>query len=396
MSKFQNTTIKDEAEESLLRLDLAECNEENCLIKKELETKIESSDEEEVKIVDNNLHGLNLIIKTIESKNFKYIGEINSENKRHGFGLCIYHRGDQYIGQFSNGEKHGIGKFILKNGEIYQGEFKNDSIDGFMESITKNTIKQGYAKKYIFEGEIFMNNKDNHTIDGVFKNSHGLGKITNFTKNFIYEGEMTKCIQDGYGISNAKDKFVYKGLHLNGKFSGYGELYNPDGGRYFGFYKNNLRKGFGLCFYKDGRVSFGNYIDDIKHGPFLFSLKFATKIEMFNYGFKYKTIEKADTARAYFKTFYPEFDWLFKINLKNLTDIFNDVKTEEFLDVNVIIDANVPVQAAVKFVVSSAKIKEINSNELKIDDNINNIIIASKEKSELKKQESSPELRELN
>ena len=303
------------------------------------ESKIETQEEEQNN-EERDLNRKNLdsskSIRTLETKNSKYIGEVNEINKKHGIGVCYYSNGDKYIGQFNEGKKQGVGKFILSNGEIFQGEFNEDTLDGFLEHIGKNSRKQGFAKKFQFQqGEILLSKGENYnySIEGNFdveNQNLGTGKMKNPIKNLFYEGEMLNFISNGYGISTVKDKFTFQGSHANGKFTGYGEVFNPDGSKFFGNFKNNLREGYSVAFCKDGRLSFGKYCNDLRTGPFIVSNKNTTRIELWNNGFKSKLIEKIDTAKTYFKTFYPEFDWINKINLKNITDIYAEVKCEEY------------------------------------------------------------------
>lgn len=328
-----NTSIKiiEDTEEISLKSEKLGSEIEELLVKDDLSENHSSNDENKLVTVSTNENSYNNI-KTIQTCNYRYIGEVNELNQKHGFGICEYINGGKYIGQFVDGKREGLGKLTSKNGEIFQGEFKNDVIDGFMESIVKHLRKQGYAKGFDFEGEIEIFNDENKvSVYSTSGHKMGIGTVLNPLKNYTFQGELDKSSQNGYGISYVKDKYVFKGQHNKQGFHGYGEVYRPDGSRYFGFYNNNCKSGFGISFNREGKVAFGRYIDDNKHGPFLHYFKNVTRIEMFNYGFKYKTIDKIETAKNYFKIYYPEFDWIFKINIKAISDLFNDVKTDEFL-----------------------------------------------------------------
>jgi len=254
------------------------------------------------------------------------------QTKKHGFGIINYNNGDVYIGQFSDGKREGYGKYIVSNGDIYQGEFKNDTSNGFLEYKGKNLTKQGYAKNFVFQNGELVLNRPEQFIEGIFdlKSHCCMAKYVNNTKKSVYEGEMVNYISHGWGITNVKDRYIFKGLHANGHFNGYGEVYNPDGSRIFGIFKNSIRNGISLAFCKDGKVTFGKYVDDYRHGPFIVSQKGLIKVELWNYGYKSKLVEKIDAARAYFKCFYPEFEWLQKFDIKKVVEIFQEVKAEEF------------------------------------------------------------------
>ncbi len=279
-------------------------------------------------------------IKTIVSKNSKYIGEVNSNNKKHGTGVCYYSNGGKYIGQFKDGKKEGIGKYVLSNGEVFQGEFIDDHQKGFLEQIGKFGTKKGIANKCVFEPGVKELNYNNFIIEGEFdliKQNSGIGKINK--KRITYIGEITNYESNGFGQSVVKDRYSYQGEHLNGKFNGYGEVFYPDNSKFFGFFKNCLRNGYSLTFYKDGKVSFGKYLNDFKSGPFIVSSKGVIRVEVWNNGFKSKLIEKFDTAKNYIKIYYPEFEWINRVNLKLICEIYADVSK---------LDNRVPIPPPIK------------------------------------------------
>ena len=54
-----------------------------------------------------------------------YVGGIDSEGKRNGYGVSVTKAGDVYRGDWVNDKPHGNGRFIRWNGDYYQGGFKN-------------------------------------------------------------------------------------------------------------------------------------------------------------------------------------------------------------------------------------------------------------------------------
>ena len=42
---------------------------------------------------------------------YKYDGEYNEKNQRHGQGRAEFHNGDSYEGQYENGKRHGRGVY---------------------------------------------------------------------------------------------------------------------------------------------------------------------------------------------------------------------------------------------------------------------------------------------
>ena len=49
----------------------------------------------------------------------------------------MFENGDQYIGEFRDGQCHGRGQIKFINGDLYRGDFKN----GFMHGKGKNKQK---------------------------------------------------------------------------------------------------------------------------------------------------------------------------------------------------------------------------------------------------------------
>jgi hypothetical protein len=77
----------------------------------------------------NHLENLTTII---EQNGDKYFGEIK-DNKRHGYGICIYlnHENyNRYEGFWKNNQKYSKGTMLYKDGSTYIGQWKNDLREG--------------------------------------------------------------------------------------------------------------------------------------------------------------------------------------------------------------------------------------------------------------------------
>jgi hypothetical protein len=59
-----------------------------------------------------------------------YLGELNLEQKRQGFGVMLYTSGRRYEGQWENDLRNIRGYERHSNGNIYQGEFKEGKAHG--------------------------------------------------------------------------------------------------------------------------------------------------------------------------------------------------------------------------------------------------------------------------
>ena len=51
--------------------------------------------------------------------------ECFSGNCYNGYGSIIYDNGQEYIGEFKNGNSHGYGQTMYSDGAIYVGEYNN-------------------------------------------------------------------------------------------------------------------------------------------------------------------------------------------------------------------------------------------------------------------------------
>jgi hypothetical protein len=62
----------------------------------------------------------------------------NSSRDYTGQGLAVYPNGDQYHGDYVNGERTGKGKYIYANGDRYEGAFFSNKKHGIGRFISKD------------------------------------------------------------------------------------------------------------------------------------------------------------------------------------------------------------------------------------------------------------------
>ena len=310
----------------------------NC-IRKKSEDSFDDQETNYVSVEDNaTVSGIDLGELTIDSRlvkayrvgrifndNFNYYGEIVN-NRRSGFGFCMFKNNEYYIGQWKNNKMIGLGKLRLKNGETYEGEFENNEPNGYIEHETEKAITIGIMKGFKFvEGEIICKKKNKYTIEArisyIGENIFAVGTINDYAGN-LYEGEMLNLNPNGWGIQRKKDKFVYKGQQDKG-FNGYGEVYCVDGSKYFGFFKNNKKHGIVINFnVKEERISFAKYLEDSKNGATLNVHKNGLKVEIWHNGYRVKLIENFDLAKKYINSCYPEHEWILKLDYMKMINYF--------------------------------------------------------------------------
>lgn len=307
--------------------------------KTQLDKLFKFDEQTEIISIENLMIYKDKSIKTIYTNKYKYVGETDHSNQRHGFGICDFRNNNLYIGQFMEGKLHGFGKIILANGEVLQGEFENNRIQGFLEHILNNESKQIITKGFPSEKGIFKYKRTSGdeciNIEGEYdlnNQSTGLGRILCTEKGLLYEGELANFCSNGWGMASIIDKFIYMGQLNFGKLNGYGEIYYPDGGKFFGFYKENIKHGLSILFTSDAKVTFGGYLNNIKNGPFIIYNKNIFSIELYHHGFRSRVFERYESGKSYFRTFYPEYEWVSCINMKKIFEYFNQINPDKFLN----------------------------------------------------------------
>ena len=66
----------------------------------------------------------------IKYNNGTYTGEVDYNEKRHGYGTYNWNSGDKYVGYWSHGDMHGRGKYYYTDGTYYDGDWKNSQRTG--------------------------------------------------------------------------------------------------------------------------------------------------------------------------------------------------------------------------------------------------------------------------
>ena len=204
-----------------------------------------------------------------------------------------------YIGYVDiNGEKHGYGKLIQKNGMQYEGFWREGVLEGWCRiTDEEGGIKEGYFINGKMNGKGIKKNLEGDVYEGEFFKGmkEGVGKEEN--KKILYEGEFHKNLKWGKGVcyfkllddkyegefekNNINGKGIYfwkkagnyfKGNFINGQMDGMGLFVWKDGNKYLGNYKNNIKEGKGKFIWNNGKSFEGNFLNGKPHGKGLITL----------------------------------------------------------------------------------------------------------------------------
>ena len=203
-----------------------------------------------------------------------YIGSINIDGERHGYGKLIQKNGIKIEGFWREGTLEGYGRVTDEDGQIFEGYFINGKING--KGMKKNLngysyigefylgMKEGYGKeetnKIVYEGEF---HKD-------LKSGKGVCYFKLLEEK--YEGEFKNNIINGKGHYEWKNGNKFEGNFINGKMNGIGLFTWKDGSKYYGNYKNNIKEGKGKFIWPNGKSFEGNFLNGKPNGKGILNL----------------------------------------------------------------------------------------------------------------------------
>eukprot|EP01118_Nematostelium_gracile_P018478 TRINITY_DN8207_c0_g1_i1.p1 TRINITY_DN8207_c0_g1~~TRINITY_DN8207_c0_g1_i1.p1 ORF type:complete len:347 (+),score=94.76 TRINITY_DN8207_c0_g1_i1:105-1043(+) len=160
---------------------------------------------------------------TIEQpSSYVYHGDLVGQS-REGLGVCVFARGDKYMGEWKCNEYSGSGwHYYNSNGCIYDGQWSQG-------------VKKGYGECVWKEGD-------------------------------CYKGTWNQNMQEGKGVHTWPAGEKYEGDFEAAKQAGYGVFYWPNGDRFEGQWKDDLRHGKATYIYANGGKYKGEYIEDERSG----------------------------------------------------------------------------------------------------------------------------------
>ena len=161
--------------------------------------------------------------------------------KANGFANQIFSNGDNYSGNFTNGERDGYGIYTWKStNSMYYGEWKNNKINGYgyltKDNITSEAGIYQDGKLITNLGQDYLNKKISNSCTGNCKD--GFGSITyNNQDSYIGFFKGSKPYKAGVRRWKATNTFYAGQFDLNGEPTGIGHVSNSDY-IYFGKFNN--------------------------------------------------------------------------------------------------------------------------------------------------------------
>ena len=203
-----------------------------------------------------------------------YIGSVNIDGERQGFGQLTQKNGLRIEGFWKEGTLNGWGRVTNEDGQFFEGYFINGKING--KGIRKN------LDGYTYNGEFFLGMKEGHgkeennkiVYEGEFHKDLKCGKgilIFKFLED-KYEGEFENNVINGNGFYEWKNGNSFKGNFINGKMNGIGLFKWKDGSKYYGNYKDNIKEGKGKFIWPNGKSFEGIFLNGKPNGKGILTL----------------------------------------------------------------------------------------------------------------------------
>ncbi len=203
-----------------------------------------------------------------------YEGRLDDDRKRHGYGWYHFPNGDDYLGEFCNGDRTGKGVYYFNSGSVYNGILVKGNFNG------KGVIR--YSDGEVYDGDFKDDNKHGRGIYrykdgkckyGIWKDNSYFGTDPRMTpddfpvKSLVYKdgskykGHTFDVLPHGTGVMRHADGSVYDGEFLFGKRHGYGKFFGTNGVLFYeGQHVDGERSGKGIM-YMNGYVEEGLFIN---------------------------------------------------------------------------------------------------------------------------------------
>ena len=190
-----------------------------------------------------------------------------------GFGTKEF-AGDQYYGEFTQGQRHGQGVLVAADGYVLTGSWNADTITGpGLRFLPNGGFEQGYFKSSRLDlgsGLIFYNNSEVYY--GEIRDGIRRGSGTYVGKNWTYSGEWRDHMPQGKGFKSLPNGDFQQGRFQNGGFAQGIMLQRVGEGEFF--YGNMSLHGYhgrGVRKWGNDTLYVGDWYNGKMHGSGLFA-----------------------------------------------------------------------------------------------------------------------------
>lgn len=183
----------------------------------------------------------NVSNRTVYKDGSVYVGMLNANGERHGFGAYFYADGTMYIGFWLNGNRHGYGMFFVSDMSKYH--VINCPGTTIVVSEMNNGVRQGGGECYDKYG--------NALFRGYFYNDKPIGNIPSTPPDSL-NGDKFEYVEYTSGD-------FYLGETENGIRQGVGAYFWKDGSWWIGIWENDKRNGWGMYVNTKGRWNYAQW-----------------------------------------------------------------------------------------------------------------------------------------
>jgi hypothetical protein len=171
-----------------------------------------------------------------------------------GYHLRNLENGDQYEGEWLEGECHGPGTLITTSGAVITGTWNHDNISGIARYISPlGEIYEGHWLKNRWHGEGRFTSASGDIYRGEFRDGmmHGDGELISTQTGKNYRGQWRKNQWNGFGelttVNHMNNEVMkHEGEWCHGVLTGKGVYEKLGVERYDGEWKDGLWNGYGI------------------------------------------------------------------------------------------------------------------------------------------------------
>lgn len=155
----------------------------------------------------------------ISSKENVYLGELDEDSRRHGYGKITYFNGDSYEGNWSEDKPDGLGIYRWRDGGWYEGEFAEGKMNGKGKRVYSSGnvyVGEFVGGKKQGRGEMKYKNGDVYVGEWEDDDMNGEGTYT-WSSGDTFTGRFKQDQREGRGTLTLSTGEVYEANWQSGR-----------------------------------------------------------------------------------------------------------------------------------------------------------------------------------